>query len=151
MSQRRIRCQVIETPAGEDWTPRGQDWLPAGEDWPRDLLPWADPYIATLMVRLSRQYDWVGEPEADDPSTDPYSSAAAPVGFFPFGDSAAGNSPADDFPADDGWQDAHEAWQDADAFMPGWHEGPRRSYIPPVYGGFPLLDDVTDGLEEDPI
>jgi hypothetical protein len=139
MSYGRVRCQVLETPASEDWMPRGADW-------PRDLLPWADPYIATIMVRLERRYDWlghdsvgndwVGEPEADDPfSADPFAADDAPLGFFPFGEAVIDN----------------DAWQDADAFMPGWQEGPRRSHFPPVYGGFPLLDDVTDGLEEDPV
>ena len=53
MSERFVRCLVLDTPAGEGSRPRGQDW-------PRDLLPWADPYIATLMDRLEQQYDWKG-------------------------------------------------------------------------------------------
>jgi hypothetical protein len=136
----RVYCQVIEMHAAGDRAPRGQEW-------PRDLLPWADPYIATLMARLERQYDWaddapsggnwsdesVGgdwlEPESDHPLAD--DEAAFSAAFF--GDAYFGDT------------------QDADAFMPGWQEGPRRPPLPPVYGGFPLLDDVTDGLEEDPV
>ncbi len=134
MSYGRVRCQVIETPVSEGW-------LPSGQDWPRDLLPWADPYIATIMVRLERRYDlagpgWVGEPEADDPlGTDDASFDSAPLDSAAFSAAFFGDA----------------MWQDADAFMPGWQEGPRRSHLPPVYGGFPLLDDVTDGHEEDPV
>lgn len=126
MSYGRVHCQVVETPADEDGMPRGQDW-------PRDLLPWADPYIAILMVRLERRYDWAD----DSPPADEAAFRAAQR---------------------DSWSDGagreldsvgHEnAWQD-DAFMPRRHEG-RRPMFPPMYGGFPLLDDVTDGLEEDP-
>jgi hypothetical protein len=124
MSKRYVRCLVLETPAGEGLRPRGQEW-------PRDLLPWADPYIATLMDRLEQRYDWTGCDWVDEPDTDdPFAADEAPHGFFPFDD----------------W-----LWQDADAFMPGWREGPGRPQLPPVYGGFPLLDDVTDGLEEEPI
>jgi hypothetical protein len=140
----RVICQVIEMPAG------GR--LSRGSEWPRDLLPWADPYIATLMVRLERQYDW-----ADDaPSGGNWSDEATggdwlepehdhPLADHPLADDEAAFSAA--FFGDAWFGDT----QDADAFMPGWHEGPRRPLHPPVYGGFPLLDDVTDGLEEDPV
>ena len=124
MSKRTIRCLVLESPASDAWRPRGHDW-------PRDLLPWADPYIATLMDRLEQQYDWTGRDWIDEPDTaDPFAADEPPHGFFSFAD---------------------DTWQDADAFMPGWREGPGRPQFPPVYGGFPLLDDVTDGLEEEPI
>jgi hypothetical protein len=136
MSYGRIRCQVIETPA--------DNWLPRRQEWPRDLLPWADPYIARLMARLERQYQWGGEPEADDP----LDADDAPFGF------EAEDDGLDVTPLDSVELSAAffgETWQDADAFAPGWLEGPRRPNYPPVYGGFPLLDDVTDGLEEDPV
>jgi len=130
MSKRSIRCLVLETPASEDARPLGWD-MHRGQDWPRDLLPWADPYIATLMDRLERQYDWTGRDWIDEPDTgDPFAADEAPHGFFPFDD---------------------DTWQDADAFMPGWREGPGRPQFPPVFGGFPLLDDATDGLEKEPI
>jgi hypothetical protein len=114
MSYGRVHCQVLETPAQEEW-------LPHEQDWPRDLLPWADPYIAVLMLRLERRYDWADE--ADD---SPFAADDAPHRAV----------------ASDSWQ--------GDAFRPGRHER-RRSMFPPMYGGFPLLDDVTDGLEEDPV
>src|SRR5688500_1200761 len=136
MSKRTIRCLVLETPDSDGWRPRGQDW-------PRDLLPWADPYIATLMDRLEQQYDWTGRDWIDEPDTDdPFAADEAVHGFFPF---------ADDTPFAEHAPFPEQAWQDADAFMPGWREGPGRPNFPPVYGGFPLLDDATDGLEEEPI
>ena len=127
MTYGRVLCQVVETPAHSDFH---DEWMSQGEEWPRDLLPWADPYIAVLMIRLERRYEWVGV--ADD---SPLAADDAPFSA-----------------ADDSWQDL--AWQDFpledDAFLPGRHDG-RRSMHPPVFGGFPLLDDVTDGLEEDPV
>src|SRR5687767_9785706 len=56
MSSRRVHCQVLEV--GEN------DHLePHYADGPRDLLPWADPYISALLERVERQYlgpdeDW---------------------------------------------------------------------------------------------
>jgi len=75
MTYGRVLCQVVETPAygavarnysGQDYTRSDyhDEWMPAAQDWPRDLLPWADPYIAVLMLRLERRYDWAGV--ADD-------------------------------------------------------------------------------------
>ena len=103
----RIRCQVLEVPAQEDWMPRRGDW-------PRDLLPWADPYIATLLGRLEDRY---GAAEGDDELADP--------------------RPAND----DEWsaQAYDDGWED-DAFMPRQLEPTRFHWFPPVYGGFPLLD-----------
>jgi hypothetical protein len=77
----RIRCQVVEVPAHDDWRP-GRDGRA------RDLLPWADPYIARLLGSLHEKY-------ADDNKLDPF------------------QADEDDFrPAefDDGWRE--------DAFMP---------------------------------
>ena len=45
-----IRCQVLEVPDLDDTMPRDEG------TWPRDLLPWADPYIASLMMKLQRQH-----------------------------------------------------------------------------------------------
>ncbi len=113
MTIARIRCQVLEVPARDDWRPRA--------DHPRDLLPWADPYIASLMNRLEDRYN-VGEPAADDLS-DPF----APDGelWLP----AAG----------DDWEDA---------FVPRSIDALRQRWHPAVYGGFPLLDDLQDGVME---
>jgi hypothetical protein len=41
----RIRCTVVAVPATEDcWTSRGAI--------ARDVLPWADPYVAQLIKNL---------------------------------------------------------------------------------------------------
>jgi hypothetical protein len=117
----RVHCQVVETPAQYDRLSRHRDW-------PRDLLPWADPYIAVLMARLERRYDWADE--SDD---------------CPWVADEVEPHARDSWSNQTSWPS--EAWQD-DAFMPGRLEG-RRPMFPPMYGGFPLLDDVTDGLEED--
>jgi hypothetical protein len=104
----RIRCQVLEVPAHDDWLPRGRDW-------PRDLLPWADPYIARLICRLEERY----AAEEDDDLTDPRTAEDASWSPDAY---------------DDGWEDG--------AFMPRQLEPTRFRWFPPIYGGFPLLDDV---------
>jgi hypothetical protein len=103
----RIRCQVVEVPTEDDWLSRRSSA-------PRELLPWADPYIAGLMRRLERRGPAAEEQDACDPfeAEDVASSAAV---------------------FDDGWQE--------DAFMPRPLEAPRFHSYPPVYGGFPLLED----------
>jgi len=105
----RIRCQVLESPAQDGWSSR--------RERPRDLLPWADPYIAGLVRRLEERYD----AEADCSTSDPFDA-----------DHASGDTAA----FDDGWQE--------DAFMPRPLEAPRFHCYPPVYGGFPLLDRIGD-------
>jgi len=102
----RIRCQVIEVPAQDDWLSRRGGG-------PRELLPWADPYIAGLMRRLENRFE-----SAD--------------GFGP-SDPFADHEPTSLAIFDDGWQE--------DAFMPQPLEAPRFHSYPPVYGGFPLLED----------
>ena len=101
----RIRSQVVEVSTSDDRLSRRP--RPA-----RDLLPWADPYIAGLMRRLEGRH---GADDAD--SCDPFAA-----------DDGAGGSVIDD-----GWQE--------DAFMPRPLEVPRFHSFPPVVGGFPLLDD----------
>jgi len=103
----RIRCHVIEVPTEDDWLSRRSSP-------PRELLPWADPYIAGLMRRLDNRGKAADELQASDPfeSADVESSMAV---------------------SDDGWQE--------DAFMPRPLEAPRFHSYPPVYGGFPLLED----------
>jgi hypothetical protein len=96
---------VIETPKDDHWPSRSG----AG---PRELLPWADPYIAGLMRRLER-----GIAGADDNvRSDPFEEEGAAEGDW----------------FDDGWQE--------DAFMPRPLEAPRFHSYPPIVGGFPLLD-----------
>jgi hypothetical protein len=123
------------------------EWMPAEQDWPRDLLPWADPYIAVLMLRLEERYDWSGA-SADHPLADDAPS------HWP------GSVPHDRDWQDVSWQDEEADAADApatannppcsDAQAPGRHLW-RRCNMPPVFGGFPLLDDVTDGLDADPV
>jgi hypothetical protein len=102
----RIRCHVIEVPAEDNWLARR-----GGS--PRELLPWADPYIATLMRRLDRRGGGFEDLSASDPFADEDDNSGA---IF-----------------DDGWQE--------DAFMPPSSEAPRFHSYPPVFGGFPLLED----------
>jgi hypothetical protein len=104
----RIRCQVLEVPDQDQWSSRRGAW-------PRDLLPWADPYIAGLVRRLEERYDVPGE---DSDACDPFAADDAPF-------HAA---------CDDGWQD--------DAFMPEPLGTSRNRWRSRVYGGFPLLDDA---------
>ena len=100
-----IRCQVLEVPDLDDTTPRDEG------TWPRDLLPWADPYIASLMMKLHRQR---GETERllDDDMT-LYQIAA------------------EQWQGEDGTEDMDSTWFGLEA----------RNEYPPIYGGFPLLDD----------
>ena len=97
-----IRCQVLEIPAQPDWLPR--------RERPRDLLPWADPYIAVLMDRLEDRFDADRAFTAVVDRDDPWSP-----------------------PADYDWQD--------DAFRPDQPSSAKLNWDPPVYGGWPLLDD----------
>ncbi len=111
----RIRCHVIETPTNNDWPRRGGAL-------PRELLPWADPYIATLMRRLEAGFDDSCPPDASDPF-------------------AREQSPATEDWLDDGWEE--------DAFMPRPLVTPRIHSYPPVIGGFPLLDADDDLAREE--
>lgn len=75
-----------------------------GESFPaRELLPWADPYIASLMGQLQNEADEV----------------------------------AWDFEAKD---EDFEAFLD-DELEADWHLD-REPALPPVYGGWPLLNDL---------
>jgi hypothetical protein len=103
MSYGSIRCQVIEIPAGSRRA--------RGGDGPRDLLPWADPYIAGLMAKLER-----GRDAEDEGGDDPFDRG----GFT--------------------GHDAARAWRD-DAFLPPRSRRALPSAEQPVYGGWPLLDD----------
>lgn len=119
----RIRCHVIEVDREDSWLPRRKS--------PRDLLPWADPYIASLIHKLERRYDTT---ETAEDLCDPFAADDAPFAPGEF---------------DDGWQG--DDWQN-DAFMPRPLEAMTANrWHAPVYGGFPLLDDggptdVADAL-----
>jgi hypothetical protein len=89
-----------------------------------DLLPWADPYIALLMRRLEERYD-----------VEKYDFENEDAEFDPFAD--------DSVPE---WSDESS---DADGAPPAPAEASHEWY-PPVYGGWPLLDDLereADGRE----
>ncbi len=102
-----IRCQVIEVPSQDDWLSRRGGG-------PRELLPWADPYIAGLMRRLEHRFAAADEKDPSNPFADDEEPASLAI-------------------FDDGWQE--------DAFMPQPLETPRFHSYPPVYGEFPLLED----------
>jgi hypothetical protein len=110
----RIHCQVLEVPVEEEWLPRRSGAV-------RDLLPWADPYIARLVRRLEDQYPVA---TADYDPSDPF---AADDALFEM----------------DAWDPPSAEWE-SDAFLPPAESGRqanRMSSYPAVYGGFPLLDD----------
>jgi hypothetical protein len=94
------RCQLLEMPAG-GLAPQEEG------NWPRDLLPWADPYIASLMMKLDKQRGQA-EDLLDDEATL--------------------------------YRCAVELWWDEEASLPRL-ETSRAANYPPIYGGFPLLDD----------
>lgn len=115
MSYGRIHCQVLEMPA----TNRLASSRHAAQgEWPRDLLPWADPYIALLMQRLEDRY------EHDDAAFD----------------DAASNMSTGEFSGEGSWDSEDlELRQMSDPIEP----------YPPIYGGFPLLNDAGFEPEDD--
>src|SRR5262245_65939458 len=97
----RIRCHVIEVPTDDDWLSR------RGSQ-PRELLPWADPYIAGLMRKLQRRSAAVDEQDSSDPFQG--EDAEASVAVY-----------------DDGWPE--------DALLPRSLRSARVSSYPAVLGG----------------
>jgi hypothetical protein len=122
----RIRCQVLEIPTQEDWSSR--------RGRPRDLLPWADPYIAGLVRKLEERFDAPAEWEGVGSRGSGAGGREDRLGRWSEGQASQGltDLPSDD-PFDDGWQE--------DAFMPRPLEAPRFHCYPPVVGGFPLLEE----------
>ncbi len=126
----RIRCQVIEVPSQDDWLARRGGG-------PRELLPWADPYIAALMRKLEGRASSAFEDSAaqEFEKSDPFDSDS--FKSDPFRGDNRFSQDEEEITAgslfDDGWQE--------DAFMPRPLETPRFHSYPPVYGGFPLLED----------
>jgi hypothetical protein len=123
----RIRCQVLEIPTQEDWSSR--------RGRPRDLLPWADPYIAGLVRKLEERFDAPAEWEGVGSRGAGVGGRGSGVGGRAAESQVAhgvSDLPLDD-PFDDGWQE--------DAFMPRPLEEPRFHCYPPVVGGFPLLEE----------
>jgi hypothetical protein len=115
VTTRHIYCQVLEMPAREDWQGRRSACS-------RELLPWADPYIAGLIQKLEDRYD----AEWQD-SSDPF---AADDELY---ERAAFESPSAE-------------WRE-DAFRPQPLEALRDRWYFPTYGGFPLLED--DAAKDD--
>lgn len=97
---KQFHVQVLETPADGDSFPA------------RELLPWADPYIASLMGRLDCEADEAWDFEAKDD---------------------------EDFDDKEFLDD--ELPQD-------WHLD-RAPQLPPVYGGWPLLNDLPASTLQD--
>jgi hypothetical protein len=107
----------LTVPAHESWRPRG------GEV--RDLLPWADPYISSLVRRCEERYD--AEWEDDAGLSDPC-------------------APEDEAQS---WSDIDlhaDEWPE-DAFLPRHLEPARQRWAMPIFGGFPLLDDGDDNVD----
>ena len=107
----RIHCQAVEVPLFNELAPQDQG------RWPRDLLPWADPYIAALMMQLGKRR---GETEGllDDELTlcrfaaDPWHGRE--------------------------WEAAPLPPRDR---MNGFADPP----FPPIYGGFPPRNPYAEG------
>ena len=117
MSSRRIRCQVMEVAVIDHLEP-SREVAP-----PRDLLPWADPYIAALIAKVERKY---GE-QADRRSRSDARFGRADLA----GDYSTGSRSDDD---DAEVEDKFVPWSNSAA--------PQGNEFPRIYGGWPLLDDV---------
>ena len=115
----RIRCQVVEVPK---FTPSAR----MADGCCRDLLPWADPYIAALMAQLEGQ---LGDADISD-----------------LQDLGSRNT----LDGSDCYSAADDAWSDEDDSVLGDELDDSGSHLdyPPVVGGWPLLND--DALEEEP-
>lgn len=110
----RIHCQVVEVPR---FTPSSR----LGEACCRDLLPWADPYIAALMAQLEGQ-----QSDAENSETQHSKDGS------------------------DCYSAVEDTWlEDDDSVLSDELDG-SGSHLdyPPVIGGWPLLND--DVAEEEP-
>lgn len=111
----RVRCQVVEVPR---FTPNSR----LADGYCRDLLPWADPYIAGLMAQLHGRQDMADVSEAPA-----------------FNDGNRCYSAAEE------WLDDEQSELSYDNEL---DDNGSHLDFPPVVGGWPLLsDDVT---EEEP-
>ena len=93
----KYHVQVLETDADDSFGPA------------RELLPWADPYIASLMGRLE-QHEHGHDDETWDFDYEPEGTEEEEV-------------ERNELPEDDDWHLDRESF-------------------PPVYGGWPLLNDA---------
>jgi len=110
----RIRCQVVEVPK---FTPSSR----LADAGCRDLLPWADPYIAALMAQLEGQLEAADDSDSRN-----------------LRDGGDRYSAADDALLDEDHSVLADEWDDSGSHLD----------YPPVVGGWPLLDD--DAFEEEP-
>lgn len=110
----RIRCQIVEVPK---FSPRER----MSEGCCRDLLPWADPYIAALVAQLDGLQ---GEADLSDSQNLRDGSHCYSA-------------------ADGSWPDEEDSVLADELDEAGSHLD-----YPPVIGGWPLLND--DALEEEP-
>jgi hypothetical protein len=112
MNSPRIRCQVLEVPA------RGHLESSADQAAPRDLLPWADPYIAALLAKVEREY-WQDEQDRRE----------------------FGHSQFEDEELDSALE--AEAAEMYGKFFPAFDDNVADGKpLPRVYGGWRLLDDM---------
>jgi hypothetical protein len=128
----RIRCQVLEIPTQEDWSSR--------RGRPKDLLPWADPYIAGLVRKLEERFDAPAEWEGVGGRGSGGGGRGERVGWSSAGPVSQGLTDLHSDPASDDCDAFDDGWQE-DAFMPRPLEEPRFHCYPPVVGGFPLLEE----------
>ena len=105
-----LRVQVIEVPTN----PHGRD----DGSWPRDLLPWADPYIASLLGKLEHHSQAVAD----------YPIGRSEITLYELA--------ADEWLGDDWIENTDDGESEIlDEELPKMR---------PVFGGFPLLDDLDD-------
>lgn len=112
MTNRRIHCQVLEMPVSNHLE------RSRSQAEPRDLLPWADPYIAALLEKVERrENNWQNDPRATDDRADVW---------------------------DDDWTDASIDEEHARfaASFPLHDSKDEENAGGRVYGGWPLLDDL---------
>lgn len=135
----RLLIHVIEVPVNE----RGGKSPERGSaDAPRDLLPWADPYVAAVIRRISAAQSSLGGGTMGDPAeSDPRSVRRVVDGE----DYTASEQLAEEsaLHLDPTAEDDCEL----SAFAP---DRPRvlpfGKPFPPIFGGWALLDDLpTDG------
>ena len=115
----RIHCHVLEAPAHEwssEWNSltRGR-----GSQSHREILPWADPYIAQLMQRLESRFD------AEACSTSSF-----------------------DRVEDSPWPGREWDGSEDESFAEPF-DAVSSQALPAVFGGWPLLNDMpSSGMQE---
>lgn len=136
----RIHCQVLEAPTPE-WSSLTRSGR--GGQSHREILPWADPYIAQLMQRLESRFDaeerFAEERNAEESNAEESNQRDAT--------GAADDSP---WPGRQ-WSGDWDGDSDLDAEFSSLEtsDGLTNHALPAVHGGWPLLNDVPgDGMRE---